>query len=181
MKVSDLLVKALENEGIRFIFGIPGEENLDFLESLKSSNIQLIMTRHEQAAGFMAATYGRLTHTTGVCLSTPGPGATNLVTAVAYAQIGGMPLLVITGQKPCLPVPGTMRFHCCPSGLWRMCKRQCQKMASLPLTTASTRYGLQEIIGHPCPTPCCWTIPWQPWGPGSLLPSLPDWCIRTKK
>ncbi|MCA1793947.1 MAG: acetolactate synthase large subunit, partial [Desulfobacteraceae bacterium] len=100
MKVSDLLVKALENEGVRFIFGIPGEENLDFLESLKSSNIQLILTRHEQAAGFMAATYGRLTHTTGVCLSTLGPGATNLVTAVAYAQLGGMPLLVITGQKP---------------------------------------------------------------------------------
>lgn len=100
MKVSDLLVKALENEGVRFIFGIPGEENLDFLESLKSANMQLILTRHEQAAGFMAATYGRLTHTTGVCLSTLGPGATNLVTAVAYAQLGGMPLLVITGQKP---------------------------------------------------------------------------------
>ena len=100
MKVSDLFVKALENEGVRFIFGIPGEENLDFLESLKSSSIQLILTRHEQAAGFMAATYGRLTHTTGVCLSTLGPGATNLVTAVAYAQLGGMPLLVITGQKP---------------------------------------------------------------------------------
>jgi acetolactate synthase-1/2/3 large subunit len=100
MKVSDLLVKALENEGVRYIFGIPGEENLDFLESLKSSNIQLILTRHEQAAGFMAATCGRLTHTTGVCLSTLGPGATNLVTAVAYAQLGGMPLLLITGQKP---------------------------------------------------------------------------------
>ncbi|MDT8380521.1 MAG: acetolactate synthase large subunit [Desulfotignum sp.] len=100
MKVSDLLVKALENEGVPYIFGIPGEENLDFVDSLKSSKIQLILTRHEQAAGFMAATYGRLTHTTGVCLSTLGPGATNLVTAVAYAQLGGMPLLVITGQKP---------------------------------------------------------------------------------
>ncbi len=100
MKVSDLFVKALENEGVKYIFGIPGEENLDFLESLKNSTIQLILTRHEQAAGFMAATYGRLTHTTGVCLSTLGPGATNLVTAVAYAQLGGMPLLVITGQKP---------------------------------------------------------------------------------
>jgi len=100
MKVSDLLVKALENEGVQYIFGIPGEENLDFLESLKNADIQLILTRHEQAAGFMAATYGRLTHTTGVCLSTLGPGAANLVTAVAYAQLGGMPLLVITGQKP---------------------------------------------------------------------------------
>jgi len=100
MKASDLFVKALENEGVKYVFGIPGEENLDFLESLKNSNIQLILTRHEQAAGFMAATYGRLTHTTGVCLSTLGPGATNLVTAVAYAQLGGMPLFVITGQKP---------------------------------------------------------------------------------
>jgi acetolactate synthase-1/2/3 large subunit len=100
MKVSDIFVKTLESEGVKYIFGIPGEENLDFLESLKNSNIKLILTRHEQAAGFMAATYGRLTHTTGVCLSTLGPGATNLVTAVAYAQLGGMPLLVITGQKP---------------------------------------------------------------------------------
>lgn len=100
MKVSDLIVQALENEGVEYIFGIPGEENLDFLESLKSSNIRLILTRHEQAAGFMAATYGRLTNKTGVCLATLGPGATNLVTAVAYAQLGGMPLLVITGQKP---------------------------------------------------------------------------------
>jgi acetolactate synthase I/II/III large subunit len=100
MKVSDLFVKALENEGVKYVFGIPGEENLDFLESLKNSTIQLILTRHEQSAGFMAATYGRLTHTTGVCLSTLGPGATNLVTAVAYAQLGAMPLLVITGQKP---------------------------------------------------------------------------------
>ena len=80
MKASDLLVAALENEGVEYVFGIPGEENLDFLNSLKDSSIQLILTRHEQAAGFMAATYGRLTGKTGVCLSTLGPGATNLVT-----------------------------------------------------------------------------------------------------
>ena len=100
MKASDLFVRALENEGIRYIFGIPGEENLDFLESLRSSSIELILTRHEQAAGFMAATYGRLTGKVGVCLSTLGPGATNFVTAAAYAQLGGMPMLMITGQKP---------------------------------------------------------------------------------
>lgn len=100
MKVSDLFVKALENEGVKYIFGVPGEENIDFIESLKHSNIELILTRHEQTAGFMAATWGRLTNSTGVCLSTLGPGATNLVTSVAYAQLGGMPLLVITGQKP---------------------------------------------------------------------------------
>lgn len=100
MKASDLFIKALENEGVRYIFGVPGEENLDFLESLRTSKIQLIVTRHEQAAGFMAATYGRLTGHTGVCLSTLGPGATNLVTAAAYAQLGAMPMLMITGQKP---------------------------------------------------------------------------------
>src|SRR3989344_4381173 len=100
MKASDLLVKTLENEGVEYIFGLPGEENLDFVESLRTSKIKLIVTRHEQAAGFMAATYGRLTGKTGVCLSTLGPGATNLVTAAAYAQLGGMPMLMITGQKP---------------------------------------------------------------------------------
>src|SRR5210317_2563862 len=100
MKASDLFVKALEAEGVEYIFGIPGEENLDFLNSLKGSSIRLILTRHEQAAGFMAATYGRLTGKAGVCLSTLGPGATNLVTAVAYAQLGAFPLVVITGQKP---------------------------------------------------------------------------------
>ncbi len=101
MKASDLLVKALENEGVEYIFGIPGEENLDFLNSLKdSTQIKLVLTRHEQAAGFMAATYGRLTGKMGVCLSTLGPGATNFVTAAAYAQLGGMPMLMIAGQKP---------------------------------------------------------------------------------
>jgi len=100
MKASDLMVKALEAEGVEYIFGIPGEENLDLLESLKASNIKLILTRHEQGAGFMAATYGRLTGKVGVCLSTLGPGATNLVTPAAYAQLGAMPILMITGQKP---------------------------------------------------------------------------------
>ncbi len=100
MKASDLFVRCLENEGVEFVFGIPGEENLDFLDSLSRSNIRLILTRHEQPAGFMAATYGRLTGKVGVCLSTLGPGATNLVTAAAYAQLGGMPMLMITGQKP---------------------------------------------------------------------------------
>jgi acetolactate synthase-1/2/3 large subunit len=100
MKASDLFIKALESEGVEYVFGIPGEENLDFLDSLSRSKIKLILTRHEQAAGFMAATYGRLTGKAGVCLSTLGPGATNLVTASAYAQLGGMPMMMITGQKP---------------------------------------------------------------------------------
>ncbi|MEL7367828.1 MAG: acetolactate synthase large subunit [Myxococcota bacterium] len=100
MKASDLLVQALQHEGVEYVFGIPGEENLDLLESLRTSDIRLVLCRHEQAAGFMAATYGRLTGKAGVCLSTLGPGATNFMTAAAYAQLGAMPMLMITGQKP---------------------------------------------------------------------------------
>ena len=101
-KGAEILVRALENEGVDYIFGLPGEENLDFLEALRTSKIKLIVTRHEQVAAFMAATYGRLTGKPGVCFSTLGPGATNLVTAAAYAQLGAMPMLMITGQKPIL-------------------------------------------------------------------------------
>src|SRR6478672_8920924 len=101
MKASDLFIQCLEEEGVEYIFGVPGEENLDLLDSLsRSSKIKLILTRHEQGAGFMAATYGRYTGRTGVCLATLGPGAANLVTAAAYAQLGGMPMMMITGQKP---------------------------------------------------------------------------------
>jgi acetolactate synthase-1/2/3 large subunit len=98
-KGSDLLVAALINEGVTRIFGIPGEENLDFVESLRASSIELVLTRHEQAAAFMAATHGRLTGQPGVCLTTLGPGALNLVTGAAYAQLGAMPMVMITGQK----------------------------------------------------------------------------------
>jgi acetolactate synthase-1/2/3 large subunit len=98
-KGSDLLVAALENEGVDRIFGVPGEENLDVLESLRTSRIELILTRHEQAAGFMAATHGRLTGQPGVCISTLGPGALNFSTAAAYAHLGAMPMIMITGQK----------------------------------------------------------------------------------
>jgi len=100
IKASDLFIKALENEGVEYIFGIPGEENLDFLDSMRNSKIKLILTRHEQGAGFMAATYGRLTGKPGVCLATLGPGATNFTTPAAYAQLGAMPMMMITGQKP---------------------------------------------------------------------------------
>lgn len=100
MKASDLFIKALENEGVRYIFGVPGEENLDLLESLAHSSIKFIVTRHEQAAGFMAANCGRFTGKPGVALATLGPGATNFITAAAYAQLAGMPTVFITGQKP---------------------------------------------------------------------------------
>ena len=98
IKAFNLFVKALENEDVEFVFGVPDEENLDFLDSLSRSTIRLVLTRHEQAAGFMAATYGRLTGKAGVCLSTLGPGAANFVTAAAYARLGEMPMVMVTEQ-----------------------------------------------------------------------------------
>ena len=101
MTTADLFVRCLEEEGVEYVFGIPGEENLDLLESLRrSKKITFILTRHEQSAGFMAATIGRLTGRAGVALSTLGPGATNFATAAAYSQLGALPALFITGQKP---------------------------------------------------------------------------------
>ncbi|MBI4117606.1 MAG: acetolactate synthase large subunit [Parcubacteria group bacterium] len=100
MKASDIFIQALENEGVKHIFGVPGEETLDLLDSIRKSKIDFIVTRHEQTAGFMAANIGRLSGHPGVCISTLGPGATNLVTPAAYAQLGAMPMIMITGQKP---------------------------------------------------------------------------------
>ena len=105
MKSSDLFVKCLENEEVEYIFGIPGEENEDIMISLINSKIKFIPTRHEQGAAFMAAIYGRLTGKAGVCLSTLGPGAMNLTTGLADAQLGNMPVVAITGQG------GLHRFH----------------------------------------------------------------------
>jgi acetolactate synthase I/II/III large subunit len=99
MKAAEMLVRCLENEGVERVFGVPGEENLDLLEALRSAAIELVLTRHEQPAAFMAATYGRLTGRPGVCLSTLGPGALNLATGAAYAHLGAMPMVLITGQK----------------------------------------------------------------------------------
>src|SRR4029078_3259991 len=98
-KGSDLLVAALDNEGVERIFGVPGEENLDVVEALRTSRIDLTLTRQEQAAGCMAATHGRLTGRPGVCISTLGPGALNFSTAAAYAHLGDIPMIMITGQK----------------------------------------------------------------------------------
>ncbi len=100
MNAAELFVRCLEAEGVEYVFAVPGEENLDLVEALRQSNIRLVVTRHEQGAGFMAACYGRLTGKPGVCMSTLGPGATNLVTPAAYAELGAMPLVLITGQKP---------------------------------------------------------------------------------
>lgn len=105
MNTAELLVRCLENEGVKYIFGLPGEENLQLLQALKRSPIQFITTRHEQGAAFMADVYGRLTGKAGVCLSTLGPGATNLMTGVADANLDRAPLVAITGQV------GTDRMH----------------------------------------------------------------------
>ena len=102
---SDILVSTLEEMGVEYIFGVPGEETLDLLESLRKSSIALILTRHEQTAAFMAATWGRLTGKPGVCLATCGPGALNMTTAAAYAHLGAMPMIMITGQKSIFSSP----------------------------------------------------------------------------
>jgi acetolactate synthase-1/2/3 large subunit len=105
MNASEVFVKALENEKVEYLFGLPGEENIVFLEALRQSNIQFVLTRHEQGAGFMADVYGRLTGKAGVCLSTIGPGATNLITPIADATLDRAPLVAITGQA------ATLRMH----------------------------------------------------------------------
>ena len=105
MKAAELLVKCLENEGVEYIFGIPGEENLDVMDALLDSKIKFITCRHEQGAAFMSDVYGRLTGRAGVCLSTLGPGATNLVTGVADANMDYAPLIAIAGQAD------TSRLH----------------------------------------------------------------------
>jgi acetolactate synthase-1/2/3 large subunit len=98
MKASELIVKCLENEGVEYIFGVPGEENMDLLDALLGSSIRFVMTRHEQGAAFMADVYGRLTGKAGVCLSTLGPGATNLITGVADANMDRAPVVALTAQ-----------------------------------------------------------------------------------
>lgn len=105
MKAAELFVKCLENEGVEFIFGIPGEENLAVMDALLDSPIRFVTTRHEQGAAFMADVYGRLTRRAGVCLSTLGPGATNLITGVADANMDHAPVVAIAGQA------GTNRLH----------------------------------------------------------------------
>ncbi len=105
MNAAELLVKCLENEGVKYIFGIPGEENLDVMDALLDSKITFITTRHEQGAAFMADVYGRLTGTQGVCLSTLGPGATNLITGVADANMDRAPVVAIAGQAATKRLP----------------------------------------------------------------------------
>jgi len=105
MKAAELLVKCLENEGVEYIFGIPGEENIDIMDALLDSRIKFVTTRHEQGAAFMADVYGRLTGRAGVCMATLGPGATNLITGFADANMDRAPIVGIAGQG------ATTRLH----------------------------------------------------------------------
>ena len=98
MNVAQLFVKCLETEGVEYVFGVPGEENAHFMMALEDSSIPFVLTRHEQGAAFMADVYGRLTGRASVCLGTLGPGATNLMTGVADANMDRAPVIVVTGQ-----------------------------------------------------------------------------------
>jgi acetolactate synthase-1/2/3 large subunit len=136
MKCSDLFVACLETEGIRFIFGVPGEENADFVMSLEqSSEIRFILTRHEQGAAFMAEVYGRLTGQPAGCLGTLGPGSTNLITGVADANMDRAPMLVLTGQG------STERLH----------KESHQAMDVVSMFKPVTKWA--QTIWHPDNTP----------------------------
>ena len=134
MKSAELFLKCLENEGVEYIFGIPGEENLALMDALLASSITFVTVRHEQAAAFMADVYGRLTGRAGVCLSTLGPGATNLITGVADANMDHAPVVAIAGQA------STHRLH----------KRSHQVLdleeLFRPVTKYSVRLLMPEII-----------------------------------
>ncbi len=130
MKASDLFAKALQNEGVSHIFGIPGEETIDLLDSISRTDIQFIVTRHEQGAAFMADAYGRISRKPGVCLSTLGPGATNLVTGVANAQLDHSPVVAITGQA------SRDRLH----------KESHQNVDTISLFSGITKYN-RSVIG----------------------------------
>ena len=136
MKASDLFIRCLENEGVEYIFGIPGEENLDVMDSMIGSKIQFITTRHEQGAAFMADVYGRLTGKAGVCLATLGPGATNLVTGFADANMDRAPIIGIAGQG------ATTRMH----------KESHQVLDLVNLFAPISKYSVQirepEIVGE---------------------------------
>ena len=135
MKASDLFVRCLEAEGVERIFGVPGEENADVMISLTDSSIEFILCRHEQAAAFMADAYGRLTGKAGVCLGTLGPGATNLVTGVADANMDRAPLVAIIGQA------STRRLH----------KESHQNMDAIAMFQPITKWA--QTINHPSNIP----------------------------
>src|SRR5262245_10079716 len=130
MTAAELLVKCLENEGVEYIFGVPGEENIDVMDALLDSPIKFVTTRHEQGAAFMADVYGRLTGKAGVCLATLGPGATNLITGVADANMDRAPVVAIAGQG------ATTRLH----------KESHQILDLVNLFRPITKYSTQVLV-----------------------------------
>src|SRR4030095_16751647 len=130
MKAAELLVRCLENEGVDFIFGLPGEENIDVMDALLDSRIRFVTTRHEQGAAFMADVYGRLTGKAGVCLATLGPGASNLITGVADANMDRAPVVAIAGQG------ATTRLH----------KESHQILDLVHLFKPITKYSTQVLV-----------------------------------
>lgn len=135
MKASDLFVQCLEAEGVRYMFGIPGEENIDLMDSIARSSIEFVVTRHEQGAAFMADAYGRLTGQPGLCLATLGPGATNLITGVANAHLDRAPLIAITGQA------SRTRLH----------KESHQNVDTIQLFQGITKYNQQVLTADIIP------------------------------
>ncbi len=135
MRAADLFVRCLENEGVEVVFGVPGEENLDLLDALSTSSIRFVCTRHEQGAAFMADVYGRLTGRAGVCLSTLGPGSTNLVTGVADATMDGAPMVAISGQA------STARVH----------KQSHQVIDLVRMFEPVTKYGARVRVAKTIP------------------------------
>jgi len=135
MRAADLFVRCLENEGVETVFGVPGEENLDLLDALSTSSIRFVSTRHEQGAAFMADVHGRLTGRAGVCLSTLGPGSTNLVTGVADATMDGAPLVAISGQA------STARVH----------KQSHQVIDLVRMFEPITKYGARVRVAQTIP------------------------------
>ena len=135
MNASEVFVKALENEGVQYVFGVPGEENIDFLEALRKSSIKFVLTRHEQGAGFMADIYGRLTGKAGVCLATLGPGATNLVTGLADANMDRAPVVAIIGQG------STQRLH----------KESHQNMDAIAMVKPISKWAHSIVDGETIP------------------------------
>src|SRR5215211_6427836 len=125
-----LLVRCLENEGVKYIFGVPGEENIDVMDALLESRIEFVTTHHEQGAAFMADVYGRLTGKAGVCMSTLGPGATNLITGVADANMDRAPIVAIAGQG------ATTRLH----------KESHQILDLVNLFAPITKYSTQVLV-----------------------------------
>ncbi len=136
MNAAELFVHCLENEGVQFIFGIPGEENIDVMDALLDSELRFITTRHEQGAAFMADVYGRLTGRAGVCLATLGPGATNLVTGIADANMDRSPVVAIAGQAATTRMHKESHQYLDLVGLFR------------PITKYSSQIGEPEIISE---------------------------------